>query len=125
MIWQRYKVAAVFRMQGQAPVTFLSNCTWRGVTMFNGRCAKFENNEKTKRQYRWHGLEDCPFSCRLKCAVVLSLIVIRSRTELHKRLRRLGRAGKQSVLGEKFDHEAIEEPGLLDLASVAGAWEDL
>ena len=61
---------------------------------------------------------------RLGCEFLLSLIVI-PRTELHNRLRRLGRAGKQSVLGEKFDHDAIEEPGLLDLASVAGAWEDL
>ena len=37
----------------------------------------------------------------------------------------LGACREQAVLGEKFDHEAIEQPGLLDLAGVAGSWQNL
>ena len=30
-----------------------------------------------------------------------------------------GRRWKQAVLGQKFDHKTVEEPGLLDLTGVA------
>jgi len=38
-----------------------------------------------------------------------------------QRLRWFCLAGKQAVFVEKLNHEAIEQPGLLDLASVTGA----
>src|SRR5712672_1543420 len=46
-------------------------------------------------------------------------------TDSDTRSRWLGCCGKKVVLGEKFDHEAIEKPGLLDLTGVAGAGQSL
>jgi hypothetical protein len=50
---------------------------------------------------------------------------IGSSTDSDDRSSRLGCCGEKVVLGEKFDHEAIEKPGLLDLTGVAGAGQSL
>ena len=46
---------------------------------------------------------------------------IGSSTDSDDRSSRLGCCGEKVVLGEKFDHEAIEQPRLLDLTGMAGS----
>jgi hypothetical protein len=46
-------------------------------------------------------------------------------TDSDTRSRWLGCCWEKVVLGEKFDHEAIEKPGLLDLTGMAGAGQSL
>ena len=47
------------------------------------------------------------------------------RKTLNNRFRRFGLAWEQAVFVEKLDHEAVEQPGLLDLTGVAGAGQNL
>ena len=51
----------------------------------------------------------------------IRLLLFASNNGSDNRPRRLRRTGKQVMLGEKFDHEAIEQPRLLDLAGMAGS----
>ncbi len=54
-----------------------------------------------------------------------ALTKIAGSADSDNRFSRFGRAGEQAVPGEKFDHEAIEEPGLLHLAGMAGSGQSL
>jgi hypothetical protein len=50
---------------------------------------------------------------------------VQLRKTSHNRFRRFGLAWEQAVFVEKLDHEAVEQPGLLDLTGVAGAGQNL
>jgi len=51
----------------------------------------------------------------------IRLLFFASNNDSDNRPRRRRRTGKQAMLGEKFDHKAVEEPRLFDLTGVAGA----
>ena len=51
----------------------------------------------------------------------IRLLFFASNNGSDNRPRRLRRTRKQAMIGEELDHEAIEEPWLLDLTGVASA----
>ena len=57
---------------------------------------------------------------KLRCGIIFVLA-----RGSDNRFSRLGCAGEQAVIGKKFDHKPVEQPGLLHLAGMAGSGQNL